>query len=558
MEIAAGREQRPSGDEPEGAPVEGVGASPSTGATATGGAYEGAERFANLANWPAIIAPANEEILPEKSTLDARARDILRNDAYVAGASMLHKDHIVGQAFMLSSKPDSRILFGSEDEVWETEFQEEVEGRFSLWAESDARWVDSSRICTFSDLVRLGVGTHTAGGEVLGIADWSSDDGRPYRSALQMIDADRLSDPNHNHYTPNIRGGVERDRKGAPIAYHIRDRHPNDYRSGGLANYWRRVPAWHPTVRRRPNVLHIFEPLRPDQARGIAAMVTALSEMRMTKKFRAIELQRAVLASTYAASIESDLPAGDVYAAMGAGDDNPSLQWALPFLEALSQYYDASRTLRMDGVKIPVLMPGTHLKIQAPTSEAPLGADFEVSLLRHIAAAVGVSYEQLSKDFSRSNYSSARAAIGETWVHLRSLKKRVADRIANFIYRLWLEEAIARGEIAAMKRRNAPSFWEGLNAEAYAAAEWIGAGRGQIDPLKETQAAALRLRSGLSTMEIEIASIQGADWRTVMRQCAREKALSESLGLPSIYDTEPTAAENAASGEPRDSKEGSE
>ena len=41
----------------------------------------------------------------------------------------------------------------------------------------------------------------------------------------------------------------------------------------------------------------------------------------------------------------------------------------------------------------------------------PLGQEFEQSLLRYIAAALGVSYEQLSKDYSQTNYSSARAAM---------------------------------------------------------------------------------------------------------------------------------------------------
>lgn len=533
-------------------PVEGSGASPSTGSLAMGGAYEGAERFQNLANWDPIIAPANREIVPEKMTLDARGRDILRNDAYVAGGSTLRKDHIVGATYMLNSKPESRVLFGREDLDWETEYQEEVEQKFALWSDSETRWVDSARINTFSELIRLAIGVHTAGGEVLGIADWSADDGRPFRTSLQMIDPDRLSNPNHRDYLPNIEGGVERDRRGAPIAYHILDRHPRDWQARSLTHHWTRVPAWHPSVRRRPNVLHIFEQLRPDQARGVSAMVSALSEMRMTKKFRAVELQRAVVAATYAASIESDLPAGDVYAQMGGGDANPSLKWAASYLQQVGEYNGANTALRMDGVKIPVLMPGTHLKIQAPSQEAPLGADFEVSLLRHIAASLGLSYEQLSRDFSRTNYSSARAAMGETRVHLRALKKRVADRVANFVYRLWLEEAFARSLIESAKRRNQPSFWEGLNADAYCAAEWIGAGQGQIDPLKETQAAALRLRSGLSTQEIEIAQIHGADWRRILRQNARELALSKQLGLPSIYETEPTAAENAATGEPRE------
>ncbi len=55
-------------------------------------------------------------------------------------------------------------------------------------------------------------------------------------------------------------------------------------------------------------MLHIFEQQRPDQTRGVAAMVSALKEMRITKQFRDVTLQNAVVNATYAASIESDLP----------------------------------------------------------------------------------------------------------------------------------------------------------------------------------------------------------------------------------------------------------
>lgn len=518
-----------------------------------GGAYEAAERYRQLAHWNPVIAPANDEILPEKGILDARTRDVLRNDGYVASGARLHRDHIVGHHYLLNAKPETKVLFGREDEIWETEFQEEVETKFSLWAESPLHWPDAARSNTLTSLVRLGVSMFSAGGEVLASAEWMPADGRPFRSAILMLDPDRLCNPNGNEWLPNIKGGIERDRRGAPIAYHILDRHPNDYTARGI-RFWRRVMARKPNWG-RPQILHIFEQLRPDQARGIAAMTAALAEMRMTKEFRQVELQRAVVAATYAASIESDLPAGDVYSAMGSGEANPSVEWAAQYLGEIAQYQEAAKGLSIDGVKIPVFMPGTHLKLQTPGNNGPLGADFETSLLRHIAAVLGVSYEQLSRDFSKTNYSSARAAMGETLLHMQAIKKLVADGVANFIYRLWLEEAINTGALESTKGRRMPSFYEGLNAEAYSAAEWIGAGQGQMDPLKETQAAALRLRTQLTTQEIEIARIHGADWRRVMRQIARERALAEKLDIPSVYETEPTDAENAATGEPREISE---
>ena len=262
----------------------------------------------------------------------------------------------------------------------------------------------------------------------------------------------------------------------------------------------------------------------------------------MTKHFRKSELERATLAASYAMSIESEFP-DSVLDAMGgsyAGEGNASMQWMNEYLAAIAEYSSGARNLHMDGTKIPVFAPGTSLKVQNPGANGPLGDKYEQSLLRYIAAALGVSYEELSRDFTQTNYSSARAAFGLTWKSMQTLKKMVADRFANFGYRLWLEEMINRNDIEALKRRNVPKYYEGRNADAYSRCEWIGAGQGQIDPLKETQAAILKIKSGLSTKEIEIAKMSGGDWRATARQINREIEEDRYYKNPSIYDNADT------------------
>ncbi|HLP69055.1 MAG TPA: phage portal protein, partial [Rhizobium sp.] len=185
----------------------------------------------------------------------------------------------------------------------------------------------------------------------------------------------------------------------------------------------------------------------------------------------------------------------------------------------------------------------------------PLGTEFEASLLRYIAANLGVSYEQLSRDYSNSNYSSVRAALTETWRYMQSRKRMTADRFASYIFRLWLEEAIMKNQIDSFPLSKAPMLYEGgalnLKFEALTHCDWIGASRGQIDELKETQAAVLRLKYNLSTDEMELAR-QGLDFRQVYKQRAREKKMREALGIePELKDN----MMNATTGAPRDKSE---
>lgn len=514
---------------------------------ALGGAFEGADRFdRDLALWMPALNSADSDILPDKDTVDARVRDMLRNDAYVQSGQALHRDNIVGSMFVLNSKPEYTVLGLSPD--WAEEFQQEVESKFTLWAESANNWPDAARTNTLTAMVRLAVGVYVAAGEVLATVEWMREDPlRPFRTALQMIELDRLSNPMTAPMDDTMRAGIEFDRFGAPIAYNIRLGHPTDWQNMDRDKF-RRVPIRKPWGRLQ--VIHIHEQSRPDQSRGISDMVSALKEMRITKKFRDVVLQNAVVNATFAASIESELPSETVYSQLGGGNIGEGIAgFASAYLGAIAQYAGNSKHTQIDGARIPHLFPGTKLNLHNAGTPGGVGQEFEVSLLRYIAANLGVSYEQLSRDYSKSNYSSIRAAAGETGKFMQARKRMVADRFASAVYRLWLEEAINKGEISSLPR-SAPNWYEGLNSDAYSQCDWIGAGRGQVDELKETQAAVLRMKYHLGTYEDEMARF-GKDWRKTLTQRAREMKAMKELDLLTP-DMVQDNMMNAATGAPRE------
>lgn len=527
-----------------------VGGIPSRDVAALSGwgkpAYEGTSRQSHeLARWGAQMLSADGELLPEKIDADVRVRDVMRNDAYVRNGVTIQQDSIVGEMFLLNSKPDFKVL--GLDEVWAEEFQEEVEAKFTLWAESTRNHPDASRMNTLTGLVRLIVGIHAMAGESLTSVEWLRDSGRPFNTAFQLIDLDRLSNPNTEADTRFLRGGVKRNQYGAPLGYWVRNGHPSDYMNPDSYT-WKYVPIAKPWG--RIQMIHLVDQWRPDQTRGISMLIAALKETRMGKRFRDIVLQNAVLNATYAASIESDLPSE--VAMQQAGGHNPDAitNFGVDYLGAIQQYVGGARNMTIDGVKIPVFFPGTKMKMQPAGTPGGLGTNFEQSVMRYTAAALGVGYSELSKDFSDANYSNLKAELAGTERRMRVQKRNTADRAANHFFALWLEEALNKGEITSMPR-SAPNFYDGLNKEAYCNATWIGASMGQIDELKETQAAVLRLNNGLSTREDELAKL-GKDWRPVMRQLAREKKLADSLDLVFGADKSSTNMMNAAGGTPTD------
>lgn len=520
------------------------------------GGYDGAALFDKQINlWNPPLTSADAEIIPEKAMLDARSRDVARNDAYVQGGAELHKDSIVGAMYVLNAKPNVEVLGWTEERA--EAFQKEVESKFQTWAESPHNWVDARRKHDLTELIRLAVGVYVFGGEVLASAEWIKTQRREFKTAIQMIDPDRLMTPFTEMGNPNVRGGIKHDSYGGPVSGFIRTRHPGELATFNLPNNaldYKEVGFYKPWG--RVQLIHIMNDKRIDQSRAVADIVAGLRELGITRKFRDVTLQNAVVNATYAASIESELPTELVYQQMGAGQNSSIVSdYASNFLSAVSDYVNSSNNMQIDGVKVPHLFPGTKLQLRPAGTPGGVGQDFESSLMRYIAAGLKVSYEELTRDYTKTNYASARAAMGQTWRSMQSEKKMVADKMANIIYRLWLEEAINADQIQTFRAREAgllygPSGHQNLIFDALSRADWIGASRGQIDELKETQAAVLRIKYGLSTHEDELAKL-GKDYRKVYAQLEREKKEREKRGIELQEDN----SVNAASGSPREQED---
>lgn len=519
------------------------------------GGLEGAEQTTReLARWQPVIISPDQQINPLKDAADARARESVQDDGYAMGVVHTHRDSIVGSQYRLNAKPDLEVLKSINpafDEAWEDEFQRVVESRFNLLADSPECWFDASGMNTFTGLVRLIVGGHVITGETLATAEWLRSARRPCSTALQLVSPTRLSNPDGRMDDRFLRRGVAKNFFGAPVGYWFRQAFPTEIYDPSLWE-WKYIPATKPWGRRQ--VIHVIEQLQPGQTRGIADMVSVLKEMRMTKKFHDIVLQNAVVQATYAAAVESELPREMVFGSMGAGQTGFG-EMLGQYMTALTNYVGNANNIAIDGVKMPHLFPGTKLSVMPMGTPGGIGTGFEESLHRHTAAALGLSYEEFSRDFSKTNYSSARASMGNTWKFMQGKKKAIADRFAAYVYALWFEEELNAGDVPLPAGVDASIFYESpMVAEALTACSWIGASRGQIDELKETQSAIMRIKSGLSTYEIECARL-GEDFRRIFRQRAREDKMLAELGI--VLDLTATqAGTNDAQGTMKDNGDG--
>ncbi len=475
-----------------------------------------------LGNWSPRARSLDAALLPNLELGNARADDLVRNHGIAQGGVQLHVDNVVGDMFRLSAKPrylrlgitqeDARKIAKDFETIW-MEVAEDPTGC----------WLDAERKRTFTMQIREAVGSHVTNGECMGAAEWITDrPGGMLRTAIKSVSSHRVSNPGLQRDSATLRGGVKQDRHGAALSYFVRDVAGGaDWFGTGYGMTWTEVPR--ETSWGRQQFLHVFEPTQDGQTRGANRFLSVLEQCHMLGKLQKTKLQNAIVNAMYAATIETELGSEAAFEILGGEDGTEKLG---TWMALLSEFKDNSN-VKLNGVKIPHLVPGEHLNLLTSSNADNGFAELEAAILRYIAAGLGVSYEQLARDYSKTNYSSARASIMESWRYFKGRRKVIAARYASMIYALFLEEVIDRGWVKLPK--NARGFYEAKSSWCHA--EWIGSGRIAIDGLKEVKEAILRIEAGLSTYEKEMA-VMGEDYQEVFEQQVREMEERRDKGLP--------------------------
>jgi lambda family phage portal protein len=400
-------------------------------------------------------------------------------------------------------------------------------------------------------LMRSAYDSFFTSGECLGASVWKeSTNGQ--RTCMYLMDPERLSDPRgQQDYMHGRRMGVERDQHGAPIGYHIRSRHPNDNAYWGPPDqlkwkYYKRRTGWG-----RWNIFHYFEQDRPDMTRGISSYTTAALPMRMLQDYMMTELESAAVRATYAAVIQSKLNYEDAMRVIGpeyanAVGGNPILDFTLRLMTDRAQFYNG-QDLRFGKAKVSHLLPDEELKMIQGAQHANGLSEYAAQNLYLIASGLGVDYASLTKDYSSTNYSGARAALYDVWRSYEVRRDGFMDSFAWPFFTNWLEEMVAlRGEIPML---GSQSFYDVKDALAYGTFEtWA---KPRLDPLKETQADILLYKTGALSLR-DLAKTEGRNWQQVLKYRAQEKAEMDKLGLKP-EDIDPELLMNAGA----DNQEGS-
>lgn len=459
----------------------------------------------DLAGWtPRKGTSADMDLGPELDTLVARARDADRNNGVARSGINTIIDNVVGSGLRLSARPNYLALGRTKD--WAVTWAQQAESLFHAWWWSTACHAGDTQ--NGDQILEQSMRAVLMNGDALALPLWIPERGDGYATKLQTVEADRLCNPDGRSDGDYLRSGVEFDAYGMPVAYNIRSRAPGDSFAMSTMPVWVRVPRKTPFGRLR--VIHYFDQERSGQSRGKPILTAVMSHFKQADRYVQAELMAAVVNGMVAATIETPL-------------DQESIIELFSKDAAAYTKARAEHAVRLEGGAMLPLFPGDTMNAFLPQRPAAQFGAFLENVFRIVAVGLDMPYELLLKDFSKTTYSSARASMLEAWRSFNRRRDRLGTGFMDPIYGLFIEEMVDAGRI------DAPDFY--ANRAAYLRCRWIGPGKGWVDPVKEAQAAQIRMDGFVSTLEDECAE-QGKDWREVLEQRAVEEAEKMRLKLP--------------------------
>jgi len=458
--------------------------------------YDGIGSGRRALAWSVGNPGAVAAMLFNHNELRAKSRDLVRRNAWANSALESYVANAIGTGI----KPQSMLTQADQREAVQT-----------LWRNWTVE-ADAAGLTDFYGLQAMACRAMLEGGEALvRLRFRRPEDGLSVGLQLQVLEPEHL--PVHLNATASngnlIRAGIEFDRLGRRVAYHMYRSHPEDGTlapmSGAGNGSTARVDA--------REIVHLYRALRPGQIRGEPWLARALVKLHDLDQYDDAELVRKKTAAMFAGFVTRLTPEDNLLGEGLANDHGVALAGLEP------------GTMQ-------ILEPGEDIKFSQPADVGGSYSEFLRMQFRAVAAAMGVTYEQLTGDLTQVNYSSIRAGLLEFRRRVEALQHGViVHQLCRPIWNAWMDQAVLEGALVLPGYATEERF-----KRNYQACKWIPQGWQWVDPLKEADAMKAAIRCGLMS-RTEAISANGYDAEDVDREIAADNARADGLGL--ILDSDP-------------------
>lgn len=427
-------------------------------------------------------------LTPEiRRTLRNRSRYEVANNSYARGLTLTLADICIGTG------PRLQMLTDDDD------FNTLVEWEFIAWCESIRlrERLQTLRVSKITD------------GEAFAAIVKNPRVRHPVEIDIRPIESDRITTPYPT--VLNEVDGIEYDRYGNPLLYHVSSEHPGD------------SSIWYGTFESISSdyMLHWYRSDRPGQSRGMPEILPALPLFAQLRRYTLAVLAAAETAADFAAVLYTDSPAN--------GEAQP-----LEPLDIVALEKRMATTLP-DGWKL------GQIRAEHPNTTY---SEFKREILGEIGRCMQMPVNILLGDSSKHNYASGRLDHLTFFKSIKVEQTHCEQVILNPVFDMWYREAIRIGLFKPPKTQRTRSIpnsevarlnplWNRIlmpGQEVLPVRCWFWDGLEHVDPTKEAKAAVTRVDGNISNLAIECAK-NGHDWEDVLIQKAREKNRMIELGL---------------------------
>lgn len=448
--------------------------------------------------WNPSSAPNEQRKQAERALIRARAQDLEHNSDIAAGILQAFERNVTGTGIMLQAKIPYSVVGNATGEL-----NQQIEAQWKEYCKSEN--IDITGTQSLEEIAETLVRRYYVDGGIFIVKVYVKDDTYPFKLQVRSVDElNNLVQPGEGR---RIVEGVELDEFNRPVAYHFK-KFTNGYAFSPTESV--RIPA--------KDVIFLFKKTSPLQVREVSQLVTALPRIKDANQFiEAVSIKERVLACM-SVFIKKATPTGSVGRGVRSGG---------------GQEIDYSGVSLSPGM-IGELNPGDEVQTVIPAGQASNTKEFITTLVRMIAAGLGLSYEAVSRDLSQVNYSSARQGLIEDRKLYKKLQKMMIDRVLRPVYLEFLESMYLTGKI------DMPGYAK--DKGKYTAHVWVPPGSTWIDPKKEADANKIALDSNQDTLA-RICAERGEDWRDVVVQRAAEinlinELIGERSGKEEQYEEE--------------------
>lgn len=467
------------------------------------------------------------------NTLISRSRSLYMTAPIATSAIKTTRTNVVGSGMKLKARIDYEVLGITEEQSKELEGK--IEREFSLWAETTM--CDALGVNNFYEMQGLFLLGQLLNGDAFCLRKYETPTpNMPYGLRLQMIESDRVCTPNIGVHVGNspyiaygkndkngneIYSGIELDKKtGKAIAYWICNQYPNAQSVGEYKTLeWIRVDKYGEKTG-LPNILHMFDAERAEQRRGVPVLAPVIETLKQLSRYTDAELMAAVINGMYTVFIKTESPTD------------------MPFGEAMPDEYETVEhnedEYKLGNGAINVLGTNESIQIADPKRPGVAFNSFVSAMCKQIGSALEIPQELLMKEFNAS-YSASRAALLEAWKMFRMRRETLVRAFCQPIYEMFMTEAVASGRIKAQG-----FFLDPIIKKAWCGADWNGPAPGMIDPVKEVNAAKMRVENGFSTREEETMGLTGGNFSKNAVQLKKENELL--MEAKEVMNPKPTTA----------------